>query len=74
MLYNLFDASALSLELGRLAHTVTCLNADPEAASSIPARYHTFVEIDREIVSTAILLPSVDSRRVQAEVYAQSTG
>ena len=32
--------------------------------SSIPARYHTFVEIDHEIISTAILLPSADSRRV----------
>ena len=25
---------------------------------------HTFVEIDHEIISTAILLPSADSRRV----------
>ena len=32
--------------------------------SSIPARYHTFVEIDHEIISTDILLPSADSRRV----------
>ena len=33
--------------------------------SSIPARYHTFVEIDHEIISTVILLPSADhSRRV----------
>ena len=29
-----------------------------------PARSHTFVEIDHEIISTAILLPSADSRRV----------
>ena len=29
-----------------------------------PARAHTFVEIDREIISTAILLPFTDSRRV----------
>ena len=32
--------------------------------SSIPARSHTFVEIDHEIISTAILLPPADSRRV----------
>ena len=28
--------------------------------SSIPARSHTFVEIDHEIISTVILLPSAD--------------
>ena len=32
-------------------------------ASSIPPRSHTFVEIDHEIIYTAILLPSADSRR-----------
>ena len=32
--------------------------------SLIAARYHTFVEIYHEIISTAILLPSADSRRV----------
>ena len=30
-------------------------------ASSILARSHTFVEIDHEIISTVILLPSADS-------------
>ena len=29
--------------------------------SSIPALYHTFMEIDHEIISTVILLPSADS-------------
>ena len=48
-------------------------------ASSIPARSHTFVEIDREIFSTAILLPSADSFKkgccqLQAKVCAQITG
>ena len=43
---------------------VTCLTADPGVANSIPAPSHTFLEIDHEIISTAILLPSVDSRRV----------
>ena len=37
-----------------------CLTADPGVASSIPARYHTFVDIDHEIISTVILLPSAD--------------
>ena len=41
----------------------TCLTADPGIVSSTPARSHTFVKIDYEIISTAILLPSADSRR-----------
>ena len=50
------------LKPGRVAQSVTCLatdaclTADPGVASSIPARYHTFVEIDHEIISTVILL------------------
>ena len=40
----------------------TCLTADPGVASSIPARSHTFAEIDHEIMT--IFLPSADSRRV----------
>ena len=48
-------------------------------ASSIPARSHTFVEIDHEIISTVILLPSAESFKkgccqLQAKVCAQSTG
>ena len=46
------------------ADTCTCLAANSGVASSIPARSHTFAEIDHEIISTAILLPSADSRRV----------
>ena len=49
---------------GCVAQSVTCLTADPGVASSILVRSHTFVEIDHEIISTAILLPSADSRRV----------
>ena len=51
---------------GRVAQSVTCLatdaclTADPGVASSIPVRSHTFVEIDHEIISTVILLPSAD--------------
>ena len=40
-----------------------CLSADPVVACSIPTRSHTFVEIDREIISMVILLPSFDSGR-----------
>ena len=67
---------------GRVAQSVTCLatdaclTADPGVASSIPARSHTFVEIDHEIISTVILLPSADSFKkgccqLQAKVCAQ---
>ena len=52
-------AMALAQSVTCLA-TDACLTADPGVASSIPARYHTFVEIDHEIISTVILLPSAD--------------
>ena len=42
----------------------TCLTADPGVTSLIPALSHTFVEIDHDIISTAIPLPSADSRKV----------
>ena len=45
---------------GRVAQSVTCRATDatdPGVASSIPARSHTFVEIDHEIISMVILLP-----------------
>ena len=69
----------------RVAQSVTCLatdaclTADPVVASSIPARYHTFEEIDHEIISTVILLPSADLFKkgccqLQAKVCAQITG
>ena len=71
--------------LCRVAQSVTCLatdaclTADPGVASSIPARYHTFVEIDHEIISTVILLPSTDLFKkcccqLQTKVCAQITG
>ena len=70
---------------GRVAQSVTCLatdaslTADPGVASSISARSHTFVEIDHEIISTVILLPSAESLKkgccqLQAKVCARSTG
>ena len=59
--------------------TDACLTADPGVASSILARYHTFVEIDHEIISTVILLPSAylfkkGCCQLQAKVCAQITG
>ena len=70
---------------GRVAVSVTCLatdaclTADPGVASSIPVRSHTFVEIDHEMISTVILLPSTDSFQkgcchIQAKVCARITG
>ena len=70
---------------GRVAQSVTCLVTDgcltaiPGVASLIPARSHTFVEIDHEIISTVILLPSADSFKkgccqLQAKVCARTTG
>ena len=66
---------------GRIAQSVTCLatdaylTADPGVASLIPARSHTFVEIDREIISMVILLLSAESFKkgccqLQAKVCA----
>ena len=37
-----------------------CLTADLGVPSLIPARSHTLVEIDHEIISAATLLPSAD--------------
>ena len=73
------------LKPGGVAQSVTCLASDacltaiPGVASLIPARSHTFVEIDHEIISTVILLPSADSFKkgccqLQAKVCARITG
>ena len=43
--------------------SVTCLTADLGVASSNMARSRTIVEIAHDIISTAILIPSSDSRR-----------
>ena len=69
----LFTASVTKLA------TDACLTAIPGVASSIPARSHTFVEIDHEIISKVILLPSADSFKkgccqLQAKVCARITG
>ena len=59
--------------------TDASLTADPGVPSLITARSHTFVEIDHEIISTVILLPSVESFKkgccqLQAKECARSTG
>ena len=70
---------------GHVAQLVTCLAtdacliADPGILSLTPARSHTFVEIDHEIISTVILLLSAVSFKkdccpLQAKVCAQITG
>ena len=70
---------------GCVAQSVTCLaidaclTADPGVAVLIPAWFDTFVEIDHEIISMVILLPSADSFKkgcfqLQAKVCAQITG
>ena len=88
-LYIFELASKIGLHIltipGRVAQSVTCLatdaclTADPGVASLIPAQSHTFMEIDHEIISTVILLPSADSFKkgfcqLQAKVCAQITG
>ena len=83
--YWLGELILFDWEPGRIAQSVkclatdACLTADPEVASSIPARSHTLMEIDHEIISTVILLPSADSFKkgccqLQAKVYARITG
>ena len=73
------------LLLGRVAQSVTCLatdaclTADSGVVSSISVRSHSFVEIDHEMISTVILLPSADSFKkgccqLQAKVCARITG
>ena len=70
---------------GRVAQSVKCLatdaslTADPGVSSSIPARSHTFVEIDHEIFSRVIILSSAESFKkgccqLQAKVFARSPG
>ena len=82
---NIFLNQNICCGPGRVAQSVTCLatdaclTADPGVASSIPVWSHTFVEIDHEMISTVILLPSADSFKkgccqLQAKVCARITG
>ena len=71
--------------IDHVARSVTCLATDASltedrgVASSILARSYTFVEIDHELISTVILLPSAESFKkgccqLQAKACARSTG
>ena len=85
--YNVYN-NALPLfseKPGPIAQSVTCqttdaqLTTDPGVASAILAWSNTFVEIDHEIISMIILLPSADSFKkgccqLQAKLFAQITG
>ena len=64
---------------GHIAQSVTCPTADQGVASLILVRFRTFAKIDHEIISTAILLPCTESRRVVVSykrkyVHDQRTG
>ena len=55
--------------------TEAYLTADPGVTISIPVRSHTFMEIDHEIISTVILLPSSESfKKGCCQLQARSTG
>ena len=65
--------------VGACLATDASLTADPGVRSLILALSHTFVEIDHEIISTVILLPSAESFKkgccqFQVKVCARSTG
>ena len=52
--------------------TDACLTADPGVPSLITARSHTFMEIDHEINSTVIFLPSAESfKRISYQLLAK---
>ena len=67
ILYTILCPESTFFLLGCVGQSVTrlatdaSLTADPRVPRSIPARSHNFVEIDHEIISTVILLPSAES-------------
>ena len=62
--YIIKQPSRMALSVKCLA-TDASLTADPGVASSIPARSHTFVEIDYETISTVNeSFPLIHSRRI----------
>ena len=82
---NIEDFDQIELIPGLLVQSVTCLTsdasltADPGVAISIAAWSHTFMEIDHEIISMVILLPSAESFKkdccqLQAKVCVRSAG
>ena len=76
MLQNLSSAAVV---IGALRVRLSDKFAYSGVASSIPARSHTFVEIEYELISTVILFPSAESFKkvccqLHAKVCARSTG
>ena len=78
-------AAGTNLHIGPRRQSVTCLatdaclTADPGVPTLIAAWSHTFMEIDREIISTGISLSSAisfkrSSCQFKAKVCARSTG
>ena len=59
--FSLFFHQNINYQSVTCLNTDVCLTADPGVASFILVQSHTFVEIDHEITSTVILLPSDDS-------------
>ena len=49
--------------------TDACLTADPGVPSLIAARSYTFIEIDHEMISTVIFLPSAESFKKEVVSY-----
>ena len=71
-LWHLTATSAASI------HIVSLLSLSNSLNAPILGRSHTFVEVDNEILSTVILIPSSDlfmndCCQLQAKVYARST-
>ena len=67
--YLIISTSGMNSTRGRVAQSVTCLVTDakltdPGVASSIPARSHTFVEIDHEIISVNCLFKLAQEKSV----------
>ena len=54
---------------GHIAQSVASPTAEPEVASLTPARSHTFVEIDHEIISMVNLLLPLSRRVVVKQKY-----
>ena len=76
---HLHDLSGLEVQSVTCLATDASLTADTGVASLILAWSYTFVEIDHEIISMVILLPSAESFKkgccqLQAKVCARSTG
>ena len=50
-----------------------CLTADAEVTSLIPAWYHTFAEIDNELISKAILIPLIQEQLLSVSSESMCT-